>query len=123
MSNQEALAATLVAERLVPVLSLAALLPPSRSGKPLARQAAWRWVTKGLPGPDGVRVRLESIRVGRRWLTSLAAVARFFARTTGKPVAPRPTPAGAPALMLPSSCATLSALGFDVSSFGGGPST
>jgi hypothetical protein len=119
MSNQEALAATLLAERLVPVLSLPAFLPLSRSGKPLARQAAWRWVTKGLPGPDGQRVRLESIRVGRRWMTSLAAVARFFARTTGTPAGARPTAATPPASLLRSSAATLAGHGFDVSSFGG----
>jgi hypothetical protein len=119
MSNDEQLAVTLLFERLVPVLSLPELLPAPRSGRPLARQAAWRWVTKGVAGPDGKRVRLEAIRVGRRWMTSVAAVARFFARTTGRQEAPRPPAARAPAPILPSTCATLSALGLDVSSFGG----
>lgn len=39
----------------------------------------WRWAQKGVRAADGSRVRLEVARVGRRWLTSRAAVARFVA--------------------------------------------
>lgn len=39
----------------------------------------FRWISKGLPGADGGRVRLEAVRRGRKWLTSRAAIRRFFA--------------------------------------------
>jgi hypothetical protein len=42
----------------------------------------YRWILKGLPGPDGVRVRLEGLRLGGRWVSSWAALQRFSERTT-----------------------------------------
>lgn len=37
----------------------------------------YRWAVKGLPGPDGQRVRLEALRVGGRWVSSWPALQRF----------------------------------------------
>jgi hypothetical protein len=63
----------------------------------LARQhsvnpsTAFRWVLRGLPAGDGTRVRLEALRRGKRWLTTAAAVARFFGAlptSTPPPTAP-----------------------------------
>ncbi len=51
----------------------------------------WRWVQKGLPCGDGTRVRLEALRRGKKWLTSPAAVKRFFGAlptSTPTPTAP-----------------------------------
>jgi hypothetical protein len=45
----------------------------------------FRWVTIGVPGPDGRRVKLEAVRVGGRWLTSVEAMKRFAARLTPRP--------------------------------------
>src|SRR5262245_8761128 len=42
----------------------------------------WRWALKGLPGPDGQRVRLEAQRLGGRWVSSWAALQRFSEATT-----------------------------------------
>jgi hypothetical protein len=42
----------------------------------------YRWVLKGVPGPDGKRVKLEALRVGGRWVSSWAALQRFAERTT-----------------------------------------
>ncbi len=42
----------------------------------------YRWVTGGTPTPDGRVVKLEAVRVGSRWLTSRAAVARFVTALT-----------------------------------------
>jgi hypothetical protein len=39
---------------------------------------ASRWVSKGLPDGNGGRRKLESIRRGRAYFTSEAALARFF---------------------------------------------
>jgi|SRR6516165_5110415 transposase-like protein len=61
----------------------------------LARQhgvnpsTAFRWVSRGLPAGDGTRVRLKALQRGKRWLTTAAAVARFFGSL---PIsAPQPT--------------------------------
>ena len=124
METNNALAEVLLAEGLIPVGELPAELPRVRSGRPLARAAVWRWVVKGLPGPDGTRCRLEAVRLGRRWMTSRQALARFMARTTRMAGAERPQAAPAPASneFLASTVATLRARGFDVSKFGGGES-
>src|SRR5688572_6295524 len=82
METTKQLAEVLLAERLIPLHDVPAIVPPARSGRPLHRSAIWRWVTKGLPGPVGQRVRLEAVRVGRRWVTSHEALARFFAGLT-----------------------------------------
>jgi hypothetical protein len=38
----------------------------------------FRWVCKGLPTSDGSRVKLEALKRGKSWISSEAAVARFF---------------------------------------------
>jgi hypothetical protein len=40
----------------------------------------FRWLDKGLPDGRGGRVFLEAVRRGKNWLTSSAAVRRFFER-------------------------------------------
>src|SRR5688572_1327869 len=100
MSNHQQLAATLLSERLIPVDEVPSIVPTARNGRPMHRSAVWRWVSKGLRGPVGERVRLEAVRIGRRWVTSHEGLARFFARLTPDPgssdLAARPT--SAPAL-------------------------
>lgn len=39
----------------------------------------FRWVVKGLPTGDGTRAKLAALKRGKSWITSEAAVARFFA--------------------------------------------
>ena len=82
MSNQEQLATTLLVERLIPVEEVPSIVPPGRNGRPLHRSAVWRWVSKGLRDSGGVFVRLEAVMIGRRFVTSREALARFFARLT-----------------------------------------
>ena len=48
-------------------------------GGPVAPQTAVRWVHRGLLAADGTRVVLQAVKVGRSYLTSEAAVERFFA--------------------------------------------
>jgi len=45
------------------------------------------WAIRGVRGLDGQRVYLEIKRIGKRWLTSLAAVERFNDRLAARPVA------------------------------------
>jgi hypothetical protein len=47
--------------------------------KNLQQSTVFRWILKGLPIGHGNRVRLEAVKRGRTWLTSRAAVRRFFA--------------------------------------------
>src|SRR5262245_50867931 len=50
---------------------------PAASGKPVHPSTVFRWVTTGVRGPDGSRVRLDGARVGGRWMTSVEALDRF----------------------------------------------
>jgi hypothetical protein len=47
--------------------------------------SAYRWILRGVPGPDGRRVKLEAVRVGRAWLTSREALQRFSDALTPQP--------------------------------------
>lgn len=74
-------------------LSLAAagrLFPGHRGGNSVYPSTVFRWVVKGSRTPTGASVRLDAVRVGGRWLTSRAAVARFVAALTAA-VDPAPT--------------------------------
>jgi hypothetical protein len=42
----------------------------------------FRWVTKGIPGADGERVRLRAVKCGAKWLSSTEAIAEFCEATT-----------------------------------------
>ena len=47
-------------------------VPPSRNTKHIHRTTLIRWITQGLNG-----IRLEAVRVGGRWITSVEAIQRF----------------------------------------------
>jgi hypothetical protein len=59
----------------------ARMLPPGRRGRPVTLSCLLRWVIDGVKTPAGP-VRLEAIRLGGRWLTSIPALERFAARQT-----------------------------------------
>src|SRR5262249_44864859 len=44
----------------------------------------FRGIMKGVPGPDGQRVRLDALRVGGKWVTTRAALQAFAEATTPK---------------------------------------
>jgi hypothetical protein len=69
-------------------------LPPSRSGRPPRLSTLLRWVLHGTKAPDGSIVRLEAIRLGSRWITSMEALRRWADRLTPtfgdqQPIPPR----------------------------------
>lgn len=41
--------------------------------------AIYRWARSGIKAATGERIRLEYLKVGRRWRTDEAAISRFFA--------------------------------------------
>ena len=59
-------------ERPVTLAHLVKQLPPRRSERPVHPATAHRWRNPGLRG-----LRLECIRVGGRWHTSMEAFQRF----------------------------------------------
>jgi Protein of unknown function (DUF1580) len=64
-------------EEPITLAAAAKMFPPTRQGRPISLSAIFRWISDGIKGPDGTRIRLEAARVGGRWLTSVAALERF----------------------------------------------
>lgn len=58
------------------------LFPGHRDNQSVCGPTVFRWVTRGTKTPDGRIVKLEAVRVGSRWVTSRAAVARYVAAIT-----------------------------------------
>jgi hypothetical protein len=71
----------LKSESIISLAQAARLLPPGRRGRPVTLSCVLRWILDGVKIPAG-RVRLEAIRIGGRWLTSIEAMERFAARQT-----------------------------------------
>lgn len=72
----------LLTERLIGLAEAARLFPAYRQGRPVSPVTPWRWATKGVRRSDGATVRLEAVRVGGRWLTTVEAVERFIQNQT-----------------------------------------
>src|SRR5882672_11290813 len=64
-------------EKVFPLSKASAFLPSSRLNKPVSLSCLHRWVLDGVKLADGRRVRLEALRLGGRWVTSLEAIQRF----------------------------------------------
>lgn len=56
----------------------AKLLGSFRRGRPTHPSTPTRWATKGFRLPSGENIRLETIRIAGRLMTSRAAVLRFL---------------------------------------------
>jgi hypothetical protein len=78
-------AATLLNETTISLSQAARSLPPSRGGAPVSLACVLRWVLAGSRAPDGQKVKLEAVRLGGRWITSIEALARFAERLTPQP--------------------------------------
>jgi hypothetical protein len=57
-------------------------VPRTRQDKPVTLGCLLRWITRGVIGPSGERVRLEAARLGGRWITTPGAIRRFVAAQT-----------------------------------------
>src|SRR4051812_3681693 len=73
------MAIDLSSETLLPLAAVPERLPPGRSGKPLSFSAVWRWALKGIKTPQGI-IKLETVKLGGRLLTSEQALQRFAER-------------------------------------------
>jgi hypothetical protein len=72
----------LQAETPISLGQAARLLPTGRRGRPVTLSCVLRWVLDGVKLPNGQTVRLEAVRMGGRWITSVEALERFAARQT-----------------------------------------
>jgi hypothetical protein len=86
----------LATEKTFPLSQASKFLPSARLGRPVSLSCLLRWVFDGIKMPDGGRVRLEALRLGGKWVTSLEALQRFAEAQTPqiagnrKDVVPRP---------------------------------
>ena len=83
-------------EPLITLTRAAGKVPGHRGADRLHPATLTRWILIGVKGPAGGRVKLEAVRMGSRWLTSEAAVARFSAALT-PPSADSSAPSRSPA--------------------------
>jgi hypothetical protein len=57
-------------------------MPRTRQERPVSPSCLFRWLTTGVIGPNGQRVKLEGARLGGRWVTTAGAIRRFIAAQT-----------------------------------------
>ena len=72
----------LLQEDLIPLSVAANLFPGARGADRLSPATVFRWCTRGTRTPDGQVVKLESIRLGCRLLTTRQAITRYVTRLT-----------------------------------------
>ena len=73
-------------------MAAAARLVPGVAGGTANASTVFRWATTGVKLPDGRKLKLESVRIGHRIVTSGPALERFILQTT-ESYNPAPTPA------------------------------
>ena len=71
-------------ETLITLKDAAARIPPSRAGRPTHAATIWRLIRAR---------KLEGVRVGGRWVTSLEALQRYADRETLAALGDEPAPA------------------------------
>jgi hypothetical protein len=57
-------------------------VPRTRQNRPVTPSCLVRWITIGVIGPGGERIRLEAARLAGRWVTTPGAIGRFVAAQT-----------------------------------------
>jgi len=89
-------ASIIINETTISLSQAARRLPPGRKGAPTSLACILRWVLAGSRGAGGQKVKLEAIRLGGRWITSVEALARFAERLTPKSNDSQASPARTP---------------------------
>jgi hypothetical protein len=67
----------LLSEQLIGLPELAKRIRSHRHKGAISAQTTWRWATSGVELPDGRTVKLETVRLAGRFLTSWPAFERF----------------------------------------------
>jgi len=71
-------------------------VPGHRGSSHLNGSTVFRHITKGVRAANGELIRLEAVRIGHRWLTSVEAVVRFGERLTAAELQARESTSAAP---------------------------
>jgi hypothetical protein len=67
-------------------------VPSGRRERPVHPSTLFRWIHDGVRVAGGAIIRLEALRLGGRWVTSLEALQRFAEALTPTLGPPDPTP-------------------------------
>jgi hypothetical protein len=67
-------------EKLIGLRAAAESLPPGWLHRPISESCVLRWIRKGVLLSSGERVRLEAVRIGGHWRTTIPALQRFTQR-------------------------------------------
>src|SRR4051812_1922513 len=78
MSMDEQLLAEITAGQGEPLTKAARRFPSARQDRPVTLSCLVRWITHGMKGPNGQRIRLEAARLAGRWITTPGAIGRFI---------------------------------------------
>ncbi len=76
------LAGRLLAENMIGLGTAARRQPPGQGERPVHPGTVGRWIADGARTADGRRVRLEAVRCGSKWVTSVEALEMFLAALT-----------------------------------------
>ncbi len=82
-------------ERLYGLSAIALKIPGYRDNSHINSSTVFRWITKGVKAQSGRVIRLEAVRLGTAWKTSVEAVSRFTSELTAASL-PSPVPAPIP---------------------------
>ena len=77
----------LLGEKIISYFQAASIFPPYRRERPVTYSCVWKWARKGVRLANNQIVRLETIKVAGRHLTTVEAVHRFIAAQQEEPVA------------------------------------
>jgi hypothetical protein len=69
-------------EQIISLKAAAKMLPSGRRGRPVNHATIFRWILDGVCSPSGEIVRLDAVRMGGRWITSVQALQRFVEAQT-----------------------------------------
>jgi hypothetical protein len=83
---------SLLQEDLIGLAALAVQIRSHRRKGHVTAQAVWRWATAGVRLADGTILKLETVRLAGRFLTSYPAFLRFVGAQSA-PVESTPLPA------------------------------
>jgi hypothetical protein len=89
----------ILSETTLSLSQAASRLPGTRANNRLHPTTLMRWILRGTRTADGRTVRLEGVRCGNRWVTSVEAISRYVSALT-----PSTPPEAAAAPRSPSAC-------------------
>jgi hypothetical protein len=87
----------LTAETILALSEAPRHVPLSHTGRTVSFPTVWRWALRGIVAADGQRIRLETLKLGGRTVTSLEALQRFAERLSPRLDAEEAPPTRTPA--------------------------